>query len=105
LSDYWVVAGAPQILANANGEIQITDDIAGLIDTDSDGSANDVDTDHDKDGIPNANDLFPYSASEFSDVDLDGFSDSVANFQNIGQSIIVIISITIIIKTITISIN
>jgi len=82
LSDYWVVAGAPQILANANGEIQITDDIAGLIDTDSDGSANDVDTDHDKDGIPNANDLFPYSASEFSDVDLDGFSDSVDQFPN-----------------------
>ncbi|MBT6454836.1 MAG: hypothetical protein HOK37_04765 [Gammaproteobacteria bacterium] len=82
LSDIWAISGAPQILANSTGEIQVTDDVASLINSDGDGSSNDVDTDHDGDGIPNLNDRFPYSASEFSDVDNDGFSDSVDQFPN-----------------------
>ncbi len=82
LSDYWVVAGAPQILGNTTGELQVTDDVAILFNSDSDGFANDVDTDHDDDGIPNVNDRFPYSASEYSDVDNDGFSDAVDQFPN-----------------------
>ena len=82
LSDIWAISGAPQILANSTGELQVTGDVAGLINSDSDGSANDVDADHDGDGIPNVNDRFPFSASEYSDVDMDGFSDSVDQFPN-----------------------
>ena len=82
LSDYWVIAGVPQILANSNGEVQITDNLASLIDTDGDLTSNASDTDHDADGIPNTNDRFPYDASEYSDIDNDGFGDSVDQFPN-----------------------
>lgn len=80
--DYWVISGTPQLLANNIGAVEITDNIASLIDTDGDLITNDVDTDHDGDLISNANDLFPYDALAFSDVDGDGFSDSVDLFPN-----------------------
>jgi hypothetical protein len=60
LSDYWVVSGAPQILANGTGELRATGNIASLIDTDSDATKNDSDTDHDNNKVLNVNDRFPH---------------------------------------------
>ena len=82
LSDYWVVSGTPQILANGNGELQATGNIANLIDTDSDATTNDTDADHDNDSIRNVNDRFPYDPATFSDLDSDGYSDGVDQFPN-----------------------
>lgn len=82
LSDYWIASGTPQILANDTGELQISDDIGSLIDSDGDSTANASDTDHDNDGIPNVNDRFPFDATAFSDVDMDGFPDSLDQFPN-----------------------
>jgi hypothetical protein len=87
--DYWIIASGPQILANDNGMLQVTrEDIADLIDTDSDAdpitnlNANDTDLDHDNDTIPNLNDKFPYDPSSFSDLDNDGFGDEIDEFPN-----------------------
>ncbi len=80
LSDYWAISGAPQILDIANGSLFVTDNLASLIDSDGDLSANNADSDHDNDGIPNANDRFPYDATFFSDLDGDGFADDVDQF-------------------------
>jgi len=82
ISDYWVIAGTPQILANNNGSAQVTGDLASLIDTDADATANDTDTDHDNDAIPNVNDRFPYDPLVYSDIDNDGFADNVDQFPN-----------------------
>jgi len=78
--DYWGIVGVPQILANGTGELQISDNLAALIDTDSDGTDNSLDTDHDSDSVPNANDRFDYDPNAFSDLDGDGFADSVDQF-------------------------
>jgi hypothetical protein len=75
LSDYWVVSGAPQNLANGTGELRATGNIASLIDTDSDATKNDSDTDHDNNAVLNVNNRFPHDPAAFSDLDNDGFSD------------------------------
>ena len=82
LSDYWAIAGTPQILANDAGAAPVTDNLAILIDTDGDLLSNDVDTDHDGDTILNQNDRFPYDPNAFSDIDNDGFADNVDQFPN-----------------------
>jgi hypothetical protein len=82
LSDYWVLSGVPQIMANGNGELRATGNIASLIDTDSDATKNDSDTDHDNDTVLNVNDRFPHDPAAFSDIDNDGFSDGVDQFPN-----------------------
>ena len=82
LSDYWAIAGTPQILANDAGAAPVTDNLAILIDTDGDLLSNDVDTDHDGDSILNQNDRFPYDPNAFSDIDNDGFADNVDQFPN-----------------------
>lgn len=78
--DYWALIGVPQILFNGTGELQISDDLASLIDTDNDTTSNATDLDHDADGVPNANDRFPYDPAYFSDLDADGYADAVDQF-------------------------
>jgi hypothetical protein len=47
-----------------------------IIDTDSDGIANDVDTDDDNDGVSDVNDEFPLDETESKDTDGDGVGDN-----------------------------
>ena len=57
-------------------------DATETIDTDSDGTGNNADTDDDNDGVADSDDAFPFDSAESSDSDGDGLGDNADAFPN-----------------------